>query len=78
MLCVLSHTLMETRNGPVVQSNLTQADGHGERKAAMEMTNRQAQRSTRRQTLGTTKGLRQCRLRQRTERGMVLGAQTIP
>jgi hypothetical protein len=31
-------TLMENRNGLVVQAELTHADGHDERRAAMEMT----------------------------------------
>ncbi len=30
MLCFMGHTLMENRNGLVVQSDLTHADGHGE------------------------------------------------
>ena len=37
MLCFMGHTLMENRNGLVVQADLTHADGHGERKAALEM-----------------------------------------
>ena len=33
----MGHTLMENRKGLVVQADLTHADGHGERKAALEM-----------------------------------------
>lgn len=40
MLCFMEHTLMENRNGLVAQVELTHADGHGERKAALEMINR--------------------------------------
>ncbi len=50
------HTLMENRNGLVVQAELTHADGHGERKAALEMINRHSPGSTRRLTLGADKG----------------------
>ena len=56
MLCFMGHTLMENRNGLVVQAELTHADGHGERKAALEMINRHAPGSTRRLTLGADKG----------------------
>ena len=45
-------TLMENRNGLVVQTEVTQADGHAERKAALAMVNRHAPGSTRRLTLG--------------------------
>lgn len=37
MLCFIGHALMENRNGLIVQADVTQADGHGERKAALEM-----------------------------------------
>jgi len=47
---------MENRNGLVVQADLTHADGHGERKAALDMINRHAPGSTRRLTLGADKG----------------------
>ena len=33
MLCCMGHTLMENRNGLVVQADLTRADGHAERRA---------------------------------------------
>ena len=56
MLCFMGHTLMENRNGLVVQTELTHADGHGERKAALEMINRHSPGSTRRLTLGADKG----------------------
>lgn len=56
MLCFMGHTLMENRNGLVVQSELTHADGHGERRAALEMINRHSPGSTRRLTLGADKG----------------------
>jgi len=56
MLCFMGHTLMENRNGLVVQAELTHADGHGERKAALAMINRHSPGSTRRLTLGADKG----------------------
>ena len=56
MLCFMGHTLMENRNGLVVRAELTHADGHGERKAALEMINRHSPGSTRRLTLGADKG----------------------
>jgi len=56
MLCFMGHTLMENRNGLVVQADLTHADGHGERNAALEMIERHSPGSTRRLTLGADKG----------------------
>ena len=56
MLCFMGHTLMENRNGLIVQADLTQADGHGERKAALDMIDRHSPGSTRRLTLGADKG----------------------
>ena len=56
MLCFMGHTLMENRNGFVVQAELTHADGYGERKAALEMINPHSPGSTRRLTLGADKG----------------------
>lgn len=56
MLCFMGHTLMENRNGFVVQAELTHADGYGERKAALKMINRHSPGSTRRLTLGADKG----------------------
>jgi hypothetical protein len=48
----MGHTLMENRNGLVMQADLT----HGERKAALEMINHHSPGSTRRLTLGADKG----------------------
>jgi transposase len=56
MLCFMGHTLMENRTGLLVQADLTHADGHGERKAALEMIERHSPGSTRRLTLGADKG----------------------
>jgi hypothetical protein len=55
-LCSMGHTLMENRSGLVVQADLTHADGHGEREAALEMINRHSLGSIRRLTLGADKG----------------------
>ncbi len=56
MLCFMGHTLMENRNGLVVQADLTQADGRAERRAAIDMLDRHSPGSTRRLTLGADKG----------------------
>lgn len=56
MLCFMGHTLMENRNGLVVQADLIHVDGHGERKAALEMIDRHSPGSNRRLTLGADKG----------------------
>lgn len=56
MLCFMGHTLMENRNGLIVQGDLTQADGHAERKAALDMIHRHSPGSTRQLTLGADKG----------------------
>ncbi len=56
MLCFMGHTLMENRNGLVVQVDLTQADGRAERRAAIDMIDRHSPGSTRRLTLGADKG----------------------
>jgi len=56
VLCFMGHALMENRNGFVVQGDLTQADGHAERKAALDMIHRHSPGSTRRLTLGADKG----------------------
>jgi transposase len=56
ILCFMGHTLMENRSGLIVQAEVTQADGHAERKAALEMVNRHSPGSTRRLTLGADKG----------------------
>ena len=47
---------MESRDGLVVQAELTQADEHGERKAALDMIERQSPGSSRRLTPGADKG----------------------
>jgi Transposase DDE domain/Transposase domain (DUF772) len=56
MLCFIGHTLMENRNGLIVQTELTRADGHAERQAALAMIQRHSPGSTRRRTLGADKG----------------------
>ena len=55
MLCFMGHALMENCHGLVVQGDLTQADGHAERKAAMDMLHRHSPGSTRKLTLGADK-----------------------
>ena len=52
----MGHALMENRNGFVVQADLTRADGHAERRAALDMVYRHSPGSTRRLTLGADKG----------------------
>ena len=39
-LCFMGHALMENRHGLIVQGDLTQADGHAERRAALDMVHR--------------------------------------
>jgi transposase len=56
VLCFMGHALMENRHGFVVEGDLTQADGHAERKAALDMVHRHSPGSTRRLTLGADKG----------------------
>jgi hypothetical protein len=56
MLCFIGHALMENRNGLIVQGDLTQADGHAERRAALDMIHRHSPGSTRKLTLGADKG----------------------
>ena len=56
MLCYIGHALMENRSGLIVQGDLTKADGHAERKAALDMVHRHSPGSTRRLTLGADKG----------------------
>tara|TARA_R110002072_G_C7879322_1_gene527883 strand:- start:105 stop:1280 length:1176 start_codon:yes stop_codon:yes gene_type:complete len=56
MLCFIGHALMENRSGLIVQGDLTKADGHAERKAALDMVHRHSPGSTRRLTLGADKG----------------------
>ena len=54
-LCFMGHALMENRNGLVVDACLTEADGHGEREAALAMIELRADRPGR-ITLGADKG----------------------
>ena len=54
-LCFMGHALMENRNGLVVETCLTQADGHAERIAALHMIEPYADRP-RAITLGADKG----------------------
>ena len=56
MLCFMGHALMENRSGLIVQGDLTQADGHAERRAALDMIHRHSPGSTRQLTLGANKG----------------------
>ena len=56
VLCFMGHALIENRHGLIVQGDLTQADGHAERKAALDMVHRHSPGSTRRLTLGADKG----------------------
>jgi transposase len=56
MLCFMGHALMENRSGLVVQGDLTRADGHAERRAALGMIHDHSPGSTRRLTLGADKG----------------------
>jgi len=55
MLCFMGHALMENRHGLIVQGDLTQADGHAERKAALDMLHRHSPGSSRKPTLGADK-----------------------
>jgi len=55
-LCFIGHTLMENRNGLIVQTEMTQADGHAERRAALAMIHRHSPGSTRRLTVGADRG----------------------
>ena len=61
----MRHTLTENRNGLPVQAELAQADGHGEREAALEMIERHLQGSMWRLTLVADKGHDSPRLRRR-------------
>jgi len=56
MLCFMGHALMENRSGLIAQGDLTWADGHAERRAALEMIHRHSPGSTRRLTLGADRG----------------------
>ena len=56
ILCFMGHTLRENRSGLIVQADLTRADGHAERRAALDMIHRHSPGSSRRLTLGADKG----------------------
>ena len=56
MLCFIGHALMENRNGLIVQADLTRADGHAERRAALGMIHAHSPGSTRQLTLGADRG----------------------
>ncbi|TJZ79875.1 IS5 family transposase [Paracoccus hibiscisoli] len=56
VLCFMGHALMENRSGLIVQGDLTRADGHAERRAALDMIHRHSPGSTRRLTMGADKG----------------------
>lgn len=55
-LCYMGHALMENRHGFIVSAELTHADSHAEREAALTLVNRHLPGSTRRITLGADKG----------------------
>ena len=67
-LCFLGHTLMDEAgsatgprtppqgNGLIVETEMTQADGHTERRVALAMIHRHSPGSTRRLTVGADKG----------------------
>jgi hypothetical protein len=48
----MSHALMENRSELIVQADLTQADGHAERRSALSMIHAHSPGSTRQLTLG--------------------------
>ena len=54
-LCFMGHALMENRNGLIVETETTLADGFAERKAALAMVHRRCP-GERKITLGTDKG----------------------
>jgi hypothetical protein len=56
VLCFIGDALMENRSGLIVQGDLTQADGHAERRVALDMIHRHSPGSTRQLTLGADKG----------------------
>jgi transposase len=55
-LCFMGHALMENRNGLIVETETTHADGYAERAAALTMIERHSQGSERQLTLGADKG----------------------
>ncbi len=56
MLCFIGHALLENLDGLIVQGDMTKADGHAERRAALDMIHRHSPGPTRRLTLGADKG----------------------
>jgi transposase len=54
-LAYLGHALVENRNGLIAAAAVTQADGHGERKAALEMLQNKQKGCKRRITVGADK-----------------------
>ena len=54
-LAYLGHALVENRNGLIAAAAVTQADGHGERKAALEMLQSKQKGRKRRITVGADK-----------------------
>jgi hypothetical protein len=52
----MGHALMENRHGLIVQGDLTQADGHAERRAALDMVHRPPPDRPGQLTFGTDKG----------------------
>ena len=55
-LCFMGHALRENRSGLIVQGDLTQADGHAERRTALDMIHRHPPGSALRLTLGVDRG----------------------
>ena len=70
VLCFMGHALMENRNGLIVQGELTQSDGHAERKAALDMLHCHSPGSTRKLTLGADKAYGGRGLRGRSAPGL--------
>jgi hypothetical protein len=54
-LCFMGHALTDNRHGLIVQGDLSQADGHAERRAAQDMVHRHSPGSTRKLTVGADK-----------------------
>ena len=56
MTCFMGHRLMENRSCLIVQADLTRADGHAERRGAIDMLRRYSPGSTRRLTPPADRG----------------------
>ena len=56
LLCFIGHALVENRSGLIVHGEPTRADGHAERRAALDMIHCHSPRSTRRLRMGADKG----------------------